>query len=727
MLQPLWRLTCCVSRIRLPSLVRRITNPTAFHKQILPILQSKTAPVPVITPETSDIDKLVELSKIPLWKLRNQLLAGSLDLAYSKINALRAQDKDSIFTLFTTSLYASFKDFSISDKSLSSITLVDFINPRVNKAPHLMYYIQSNLVPKYIISYFDVKQKSDLITIIFSKLLYKSYLEMKLQSATNKLSNNELDVDSISMVDLSNPSEWFPEARKMKRKIIMHVGPTNSGKTHHALSKFRESKSGYYAGPLRLLAREIYERFNQEGVRCNLITGEEVIPSIDEVGKISDLSSGTIEMIPLNKKMDICIIDEIQMIADERRGDSWTNALLGVQAKEVYLCGEESAVPLVKKLIKATGDELVIHKYKRLGKLTVEKQPVKNYRNLKKGDCVIAFSKRKILDIKCRIEQESKFKVGVVYGALPPEIRSKEASHFNSGEYDILVASDAIGMGLNLKIKRIVFSQVIKFDGNEMAPLSISALKQIAGRAGRYSLDKGELEGFVTAVKKGDLLFIQNTIVQDAPNLTKACLWPTPTMWMQYMSKFPSGTSFYEVLTQFESTIEDKNYTNFFVIDLKSKFSVLQLFLRDELYRHTTIHDQLLLSMAPINVEMASHGVVDVCHQFFKAISNCSSKSVFGFNFLHLHILRSKPKYATQENIVLVLQALEENHKIVLLFLWLSQRWPTLFVDKESATDVKTLIEKRITEELNNLRRVTKDNKALGMTEMRVRPRHTYL
>lgn len=726
MFRTLWRARLS-ARASLPFICRLASTGAGYHrtsfKGLLPFLGSGKPPVPDIRPDSSSTDKLKELSKIPLWNVYKQLRNDTFAEPYVKLNGLWAKDKDSIFNLFTTSLYSSFEDPRPSGEP--PIALVDFVNPRITRIPKLMLYIDNNDVPAYISSHFNVQTKAELLTKIFSSILYKSYLEFLLNNAATALTNQR--TEDISMVDLSNPSEWFPAARKMKRKIIMHVGPTNSGKTHHALQRLKESKSGYYAGPLRLLAREVYERFNHEGIRCNLVTGEEIIPSIDEFGKISELSSGTIEMVPLNRKMDTCIIDEIQMIGDGGRGDAWTNALLGVQAKEVYLCGEESAVPLVKKLAQTTGDELVIHKYKRLGKLTVEPNPVNSYGNLRKGDCVIAFSKSRIIEIKCRIEKQTRLRVGVVYGALPPEIRSKEANHFNSGEYDILVASDAIGMGLNLKIKRIVFSQVLKFDGNKMKKLTISALKQIAGRAGRYSLDKGQLEGFVAAMKKTDLKFIENTMAKDTPDLTKACLWPTPSMWMQYISKFPSGTSFYDVLSEFESTVSKNNYDNYFILELKSKFSILRLFLRDDLYRHTTVHDQLSLSVAPINVDLASSAVFDVCHQFFQAISNCHTKNVFDFGFLHLDILKSKPVFTSQDNIVLVLQALEENHKIVLLFLWLSQRWPTLFVDKESAVDIKTLIEKRINEELNSLRRVTKDSKALGFTPMKIRPETPYL
>lgn len=128
----------------------------------------------------------------------------------------------------------------------------------------------------------------------------------------------------LSAVDLQNPSKLFPEARLLKRKIIMHVGPTNSGKTHAALQRFSTADSAVYCGPLRLLALEIYERMNRNNVDCNLSTGEEKRES-----SAVRRWSCTVEMAPMNRQFDVAIIDEIQMIADRQRGWAWTNALLG--------------------------------------------------------------------------------------------------------------------------------------------------------------------------------------------------------------------------------------------------------------------------------------------------------------------------------------------------------------------------------------------------------------
>lgn len=111
---------------------------------------------------------------------------------------------------------------------------------------------------------------------------------------------------------------------EINRKIILHIGPTNSGKTYAALQRFEQCSSGIYCGPLRLLAHEVYERLNAKGVPCNLMTGEERRES-DGVFKWA----ATVEMAPLNRKFDVAVLDEIQMIGDNDRGWAWTQAVLG--------------------------------------------------------------------------------------------------------------------------------------------------------------------------------------------------------------------------------------------------------------------------------------------------------------------------------------------------------------------------------------------------------------
>jgi ATP-dependent RNA helicase SUPV3L1/SUV3 len=230
----------------------------------------------------------------------------------------------------------------------------------------------------------------------------------------------------MSTIDMRDPAALYSSTtNKMNRKIIFHAGyvcyslwysPTNSGKTYHALNSLEKAESGVYCGPLRLLAHEIYERFNKDGVPCNLITGEDV-RSDDAVLKYSC----TIEMVPLAQSFDVCVIDEIQMIADSQRGWAWTKALLSVKAKEIHICGEPTAIGLVQKLCAQLGEEVEVREYTRLTPLTVEKHSLGGDESkIVKGDCFVAFSRNEIFLQKSLIEKKTGLRAAVIYGSLPP-------------------------------------------------------------------------------------------------------------------------------------------------------------------------------------------------------------------------------------------------------------------------------------------------------------------
>ena len=280
----------------------------------------------------------------------------------------------------------------------------------------------------------------------------------------------------IELTNMQRPAEWFPRARSIKRTIHLHVGPTNSGKTYNALRALAAARAGVYAGPLRLLAHEVWERLNNgsitappkntgvdilddasvsslelsRGRACNLLTGEEH----RVVDPLAGLLSCTVEMLPRNVFFDVAVIDEIQMIADPLRGGAWTYAVLGVCAKELHLCGEDTVVDLIQRLAIDTGDEVVVHRYERLTPLVVSESIDGDFSKIQNGDCVVAFSRNKIFEAKKKIEEATGLQCAVAYGRLPPEVRSEQAQHFNDPEsgMNVMVASDAIGMGLNLYV-----------------------------------------------------------------------------------------------------------------------------------------------------------------------------------------------------------------------------------------------------------------------------------
>lgn len=659
------------------------------------------------TQPNASVDQLDAVSAALMIQVRQNIKKNALIWPTSHLCLLTDQALDDHTALFHRRLHRHFSESPDHFGDLAdNVHLQDFLRPSLQKLPGLVAAAQLNQFPLSLALYKRQKSPSDVLAGVYADLFHQHVKEKELNKSSRHKKAQE------HLWDLLAPEEWFPQARRMKRKLIMHVGPTNSGKTHNSLKALAKAKSGYYAGPLRLLAREIYERFQAQGIRCNLITGEEVVPSVDNFGNVTEILAGTIEMIPLNKPMDICIIDEIQMIADVNRGAAWTNALLGVQAKEVHLCGEESAVDLVTRLAQSVGDEVEVKRYERLGKLSVQEKPLRGINDLRKGDCVIVFSKRKILAKKCEIERKTNLRVGVIYGALPPEIRSLEAYKFNNGLVDVLVASDAVGMGLNLRINRIVFGEIRKFDGSDMLPLSVSATKQIAGRAGRFSASEGELHGYVTAFNNEALAFVRDTMKERTADLEKACLWPPREYWSYHLNDDAVDASLAKAVQSFKKIAGTKHLDNFFYMDFDRQQDLVDLFQRAKLHRKLTIEDQLTLMLIPINLSRAQPLEHRTCERFFEAILNSDAKSVFDFQYLHLSALRLPPSVGcTDQEILEVVSQLEIDHKLTLCFMWLSQRWPTVFVDRESAHEIKTLVEKRISEELVCLRRALKSQK----------------
>ena len=172
------------------------------------------------------------------------------------------------------------------------------------------------------------------------------------------------------------------------------------------------------------------------------------------------------------------------MIGDDQRGWAWTRALQGLPANEIHLCGDASALPLVQQMCKSMGETLTVCNYDRFTQLEIEPRSLPHsYGSVQAGDAIVAFSRRDIFDIKTMIERRTDLKCCVIYGALPPEMRRHQAALFNDPDsgFDVLVASDAVGMGLNLNIRRVIFHKVEKFEGKDSCPVSPSALKQIAG------------------------------------------------------------------------------------------------------------------------------------------------------------------------------------------------------------------------------------------------------
>ena len=284
--------------------------------------------------------------------------------------------------------------------------------------------------------------------------------------------------------------DLYPLARQMRRRFILHLGPTNSGKTYEGVGRLRGARNGIYLGPLRLLAAEQFETLNLNDVPCSLVTGEEQIRVPG-----SRVQSSTVEMADLKAHYDVAVIDECQMIADRDRGGAWTAAILGLCADEIHACASPDAEALLVRIIRECGDDITIVRHERMTPLVVEKAGFQFPASVRRGDALIVFSKARVHAVAAELKRNG-FRVSLIYGALPPDVRRDQAERFHQGDTDVVVSTDAIAMGMNLPIERVVFLESEKYDGDITRPLTDAEIKQIAGRAGRY----GQYEvGYVNA------------------------------------------------------------------------------------------------------------------------------------------------------------------------------------------------------------------------------------
>ncbi len=263
-------------------------------------------------------------------------------------------------------------------------------------------------------------------------------------------------------------------------KVLAVLGPTNTGKTHFAVERMLAHRSGLIGFPLRLLAREIYDRIVAlRGPRAvQLLTGEERLGPRD-----APYTVATVEAMPLERSFAFLAVDEIQLCADDERGHVFTDRLLFARgSEETLFLGSDVIRPLLRKLIPeaeiVTRPRLSTLSYAGEAKLT----------RLPRRTAVVAFSAADVYQLG-EVVRRQRGGAAIVLGALSPRTRNAQVELYQSGEVDYLIATDAIGMGLNMDVGHVAFAQLDKFDGRRRRKLLPREVAQIAGRAGRHVKD----------------------------------------------------------------------------------------------------------------------------------------------------------------------------------------------------------------------------------------------
>ncbi len=470
----------------------------------------------------------------------------------------------------------------------------------------------------------------------------------------------------------------FPLARDMRRKLTLHIGPTNSGKTYQAMQKLKSAGTGYYLAPLRLLALEGYEDLKDSGIEASLITGEEQIVSEDATH-----ISSTIEMVNFDVDVDVCVIDEVQMLDDRDRGWAWANAIIGAPAKEIIMTGSPNAKEAIIALAEYLGEELEIIEFERKNPLTLLESPV-HEKEVEESTAIIAFSRKDVLKLKQSFSKY--FSVSVVYGNLSPEVRREEARRFRAGETQILVATDAIAMGMNLPIKTILFSKAEKFDGVNDRTLLPSEIHQISGRAGRFGLHE---KGYVGALSGDVLSIIKKNFHKEAKTITIPFKVMANLDHIKLVGSILEEKSLHEILKFFVKNMEFDG--PFVATNLDDMLEASVLVDSYDLDLTTKYH----LACAPLTLK--SPYITAAYESYLGALEKKMPVTY-----------TTPPLLGSYAQTTDELLRAEDMVKEISLYLWLSYRFSDYFVDDQRARASRGILNKFIENSLQQSQLATK-------------------
>lgn len=403
-------------------------------------------------------------------------------------------------------------------------------------------------------------------------------------------------------LSLSEPWLWYAKARSMRRHFVFHHGPTNSGKTYRSLDALAAAPSGVYCAPLKALATQVFHDMQNRGIPCDLLIGDE-----RKFGGNAEHVACTVEMTPIDLQIDVGVIDEVQLIGDRDRGWAWTRSLLGLPAKEIHLCGEPRALPLIKKLLNLTGElpRLRCVEHRRLVPLALSTPLQGQLSRVENGDCLVCFSKKSVVESYNRLKSLPGVCPHLVYGALPFRVRERQSEAFNNGvvsgaqEKHVLVATDAIAYGLNMNIRRVVLTGVRKFDGQRMVELPHATTLQIIGRAGRFAQAFSQ-QGFATTMHARDFEHLQRCFEQPLQSLPSAGILPTVEIVLlqaKILELQGQIEGLHSILTSLLSAM--RTSSNFFVCDMTR--TLLRVAGAVDSVAGLTLRDKVIFSFVPLS------------------------------------------------------------------------------------------------------------------------------
>jgi ATP-dependent RNA helicase SUPV3L1/SUV3 len=483
------------------------------------------------------------------------------------------------------------------------------------------------------------------------------------------LENRRVDARVEASLGLRFYLESFPRERPI---LEYFAGPTNSGKTHAALELMRAAESGAYLAPLRLLALEVYERLCESGTPASLVTGEERV--IDAAARHV---SSTVEMADLGRRIELAIVDEAQMLLDEQRGWAWTLAIAAVPAQRIVMCGSEDGLAAAQRLADRLGIPLSVRRFERKNPLRVV--DAIGLSALRPGDALVAFSRNAVVDLQRRVRLNGRT-TAAIYGSLSPAVRRREAERFRTGRADVLVATDAIGLGLNLPIRRLIFATLEKYDGVATRLLTPAEIRQIAGRAGRFGLHE---EGQVTALEGRDVRILRSRLEQfDAASAEEPIRISPTDEHLRRLSKILGTDQVARLLEFFQTRVRAAD-TDLRIADLSDSIETAVALEMSEKFQELPLDVRFAYARAPVTTRGNALAVLARWGE-----RHAGGGTVEAFDVLEGSGARDR------------LLLFEDRSRLATLYLWLAQRFPHVYVDGPEVMRLRERIDDDIHEAL---------------------------
>jgi ATP-dependent RNA helicase SUPV3L1/SUV3 len=498
--------------------------------------------------------------------------------------------------------------------------------------------------------------------LVFERSSFFSALEEArrgLVQTYQSLENERVD----RRVDAALGLRFYLESFTTERRSFEYfVGPTNSGKTHAALEILRSAESGVYLAPLRLLALEVFERLNDLGAPASLITGEERI-----LNPAARYVSSTVEMADLQRRVEVAVVDEVQMLEDAQRGWAWTLALAGIRAQRVVLCGSAEGLQAARRLADRLGVPLTVRSFERKNPLRVV--GAIGLPQLRRGDALVAFSRKAVVELQGAVA-----KIGLtsaaIYGSLSPAVRRREAERFREGSADVLIATDAIGLGLNLPIRRLIFSAIEKFDGVADRLLTPYEIRQIAGRAGRFGIHE---DGQVAALNPRHIALLRRSLEGHAPAAPHGPIWISPTDdHLERLAAIIGTTRISRLLQFFQTRVLRDGDEDLRIADLTDPIEVSVALELADGFLSLPFKVRCTYSRAPVTTRGNSLAVLADW-----AAQHAAYGSVSGRELMNGGRARDR------------LLLYEDRSRLAMLYLWLAQRFPDVYANREEVALIR--------------------------------------